>query len=491
MVTRHWKHIALMLAGVAALLSALGALGRAQSPSYTLYFPFVGRDASILFDDVTIVSHRAQTEETTYYRRLYIYGELKNFAQRYRAPGSIIITFRDPSGSVIRYETSAPFDRSLAPGAKSAFSYSAYIYTGSPLARWATYELSLLPFDTAYRPLDLRVTRLNLVRYGTYTQVMGVVTNHDSRAAYYSWPYYPIIYFVFDDASGNVVYTYYTNLYTTLNPGDSVPFMSYLYPSPPEYASFWVKAYSDYMESAAFTPTPTHTPTPIPTLTPIPTATATPSVAPTDVVLLGSRTFLWGGDLYLVGDLRNYASSYRTAGMLTLTFYDSFNRVVATWTTQAFDYAIAPGARTSFLVRGTPPPGWVRYAVSFTPSDTSFRPLNLGVEGVSLATQAGALYFRGQVRNNDTRPAELPLVYATLYDSSGQILNTGWQPITTPITVGASLPFTVPVEGPIEGMASYAVRAYADYWAGPSPSPMGTGEELLRQAWQAWREERP
>ena len=202
----------------------------------------------------------------------------------------------------------------------------------------------------------------------------------------------------------------------------------------------------------------------------------------TEVRLESDRSFC--SSLTVVGELKNYAATYYTSGPVTVNLYDIEDVVVSGCSTSSFAYSLAPGDVTAFSCSFgcLPTREWSYYTVDFSSYEAYARPVNLVVSGVTLQDNGRRLLVQGTVTNQDTQTASFPIVWVSLYNGVGDVVNVGkdYLPVYE-LYPGESSIFSVEVCGPIAGYTDYAVRAYAHYWELPSQA------EPYREAWQEWR----
>ncbi len=203
---------------------------------------------------------------------------------------------------------------------------------------------------------------------------------------------------------------------------------------------------------------------------------------PTEVRMESHRSFC--SSLTVVGELKNYATTYYTSGPITVNLHDTEGVVISECNTSPFAYSLAPGDVTAFscLFSCLPIREWSYYTVDFSPYEAYAQPLNLVVSGVTLQDNGRRILVQGTVTNQDTKTANYPLVWVTLYDAAGDVVNVGedYLPVYE-LYPGEHSVFSIEVCGPVAGYTNYIVRAYADYWGATYQT------EPYREAWQEWR----
>jgi len=223
-----------------------------------------------------------------------------------------------------------------------------------------------------------------------------------------------------------------------------------------------------------------------PVVTPTPVATPTPGTG--DISLLSTNAFtrsmgitIDGEDreLTVVGELRNDSPGDRSAGEITIRFYDAADQQVGIRKTYAFDDIIRPG-RTTALHESLPslfywsdetndyPEGWTRYEIALSPrapSEYEDKPVDMTVENVQVTD--GGLHVTGNAVNasSKTVPAYGVEAYVIYYREDGSILNAREDSALNqgPLAPGQSVPFDITFlsDEPVD-FSSYLVQAYAD-----------------------------
>ena len=223
-----------------------------------------------------------------------------------------------------------------------------------------------------------------------------------------------------------------------------------------------------------------------PVVTPTPAATPTPGAG--DVSLVSSNAFtrtmgitIDGEDreLTVVGELRNDSPSDRSAGEITIRFYDAADQMLGVRKTYAFDDIIRAGRTTAFH-ESLPsllyfsdetndyPDGWTRYEITLSPHDPSEyedKPVDITVESVQVAD--GGLHVTGNAVNASSKTVSAYGVtaYVIYRREDGSILNAGqdYGLNANPLAPGQSVPFDITfLSGEPVDFSSYVVQAYAE-----------------------------
>jgi len=186
-----------------------------------------------------------------------------------------------------------------------------------------------------------------------------------------------------------------------------------------------------------------------------------------------------GRQLTVVGELRNDSSADRSAGEITIRFYDGAGQQVGIRKPRAFDDIIRPGRTTAFR-ESLPsllyfddetndyPDGWTRYEIALSPRDASEyedKPVDMTVENVQVTD--GGLHVTGNAVNasSKTVPAYGVSAYVIYRRQDGTILNAreDYALNADPLAPGQSVPFDITfLSGEPVDFSSYVVQAYAE-----------------------------
>jgi hypothetical protein len=199
--------------------------------------------------------------------------------------------------------------------------------------------------------------------------------------------------------------------------------------------------------------TQTATSTPQATASPTPPGTATPSPTPTEpggsrlcspgsnntiaVTLRSCNAVVGGGQLIVVGEVRNGASQTLEDVRLTVTFYKPEGGVAGTG---AFylDENVVPGNSLSPFRRALTPPASYRFPGRLTIGVSSYSPTTRTPSRQPLQVQSQTSYtvaitstiptsyeryFVADVKNSTTTRLETLQAFLTTYDSDGEVLN--------------------------------------------------------------------
>lgn len=227
-----------------------------------------------------------------------------------------------------------------------------------------------------------------------------------------------------------------------------------------QYRLFLPVIYKQYSPGLP-TPTPTIGP---PTPTPVP---PTPTPIPCDIEISSYRLIefdYWGyPQLAVVGELNNLSAewSYSRYGIVRLILFDSEGFVVVSETTSAF-YEPPPGDHTWFKFEIYSPPEWASYDLllwSCWPTTPPDYP-NLTLSEVSTYIDEDNVFHVAGVVTNDDLVGVNPEVGVAFYDSAGNIWQADYTWSVPYLLPGQSARFDIPVGGPVEGYASYEVRAW-------------------------------
>jgi hypothetical protein len=222
-------------------------------------------------------------------------------------------------------------------------------------------------------------------------------------------------------------------------------------------------------------------------VTPTPSPTTTPDGAG-DVALVSTNAFTTTSSLlidgesrrmHVVGELRNEATTPRSAGEIQITIYDGADNVVGSRWTLAFDDIIMPGRTTAFKVTYPSmiyssgetnyfPEGWTRYEVELSsrdPYEWEEMPVDVAVENVQV-TDGGRHVTGNAVNQSSETVGQYGVdVYVIYYRADGTILNTERDIAVNdqPLGPGESAAFDISLSSgqPLD-FSSYVVQAYAE-----------------------------
>ncbi|MBI3966886.1 MAG: hypothetical protein HY329_14735 [Chloroflexi bacterium] len=202
-------------------------------------------------------------------------------------------------------------------------------------------------------------------------------------------------------------------------------------------------------------PGPAPTPGPNPAPTPVPT---------TGLVVENDTSFTNGGDLFIVGELRNAGTTpFAEAGVQVRLFGASGQRISADLDFAAsFLEPLHPGERSCFEYVVQQPAGFATYTLTPSGVPTTGTPRSgLTAAGSGTSTDAeGFFHVTGTVRNTSSTEARNIRVVVTGYQSNGKVAGCGrWPGGRTGATLapGQSQTFDAPfiAAGPV---ARYEVR---------------------------------
>jgi len=229
-------------------------------------------------------------------------------------------------------------------------------------------------------------------------------------------------------------------------------------PSNNQYRVFLPVIYKQYSPGL---PTPTPTPTPSP-----PTPTPTPTPIPCDVQISSYRLLeyddRWGFHyLAVVGELNNLSAEWSYWLTVRFVLFDSEGFVVLSETTSAF-YEPLPGDYTWFKFNIWNPPVWASYELLLEicwPDPPPDYP-NLTVSEVSTYIDEYNVFHVAGVVTNDDSVGAYPEIGVGFYDGTGDIWQADYTLSVPYLRPGDKARFDIAVWGPVEGYASYEVRAW-------------------------------
>lgn len=180
----------------------------------------------------------------------------------------------------------------------------------------------------------------------------------------------------------------------------------------------------DLNESAPRVPTPTHA---------LVRVTPAPTPLPSDTIILGllsATDYVIDIDdtLVIVGEVSN--DSQLDVGQTTVTanFYGAEGQVLSQASGQTMLKALAPGARSPFVITLPHPEGMINYSLRATgrPVAGSAASTLAVVQTRRFEESTGFYHVIGVIENRGTQRVEAARVIVTLYDRSGRVINVGF-----------------------------------------------------------------
>ena len=178
------------------------------------------------------------------------------------------------------------------------------------------------------------------------------------------------------------------------------------------------------------------------------------------------------GDYHIVGEVQNIGSSTVDYVQITATYYDSNNKVVDTQFTFTSVSYMQPNAKSPFDIIETTPtlvPQISTYKLQV--SSTASGSIQQGLEitsNSSYTDSIGDVHIVGQIQNTGSATSSATEIFATCYDSSGKVVDTGLT-FANPqdITSGGTAPFEIIITDPtqIPLIASYSLTAQSSDYA--------------------------
>ena len=135
------------------------------------------------------------------------------------------------------------------------------------------------------------------------------------------------------------------------------------------------------------------------------------------------------GDYHIVGEVQNSGSNTVDYVQITATYYDSSNKVVDTQFTYSSVSYLQRNAKSPFDIIETtstlvPQISTYKLQVSSTSSGSIQQGLEI-TSNSSYTDSIGDVHMVGQIQNTGSATSSATEVFATCYDSSGKVIDTG------------------------------------------------------------------
>ena len=189
------------------------------------------------------------------------------------------------------------------------------------------------------------------------------------------------------------------------------------------------------------------------------------------------------GDYHIVGEVQNTGSNTVSFVQITATYYNSNNQVVDTQFTYASLSYMQPNAKSPFDIIETtstlvPEISTYKLQVSSTISGSIQQGLEI-TSNSSYTDDIGDLHIVGQIQNTGSATSSDTEIFATCYDSSGTVVDTGIAFANPdPVPSGSTSPFEIIITDStqIPLITSYSLTAQSSDYAlvSPSSSPSPT-----------------
>ncbi|MFZ7138362.1 MAG: FxLYD domain-containing protein [archaeon] len=203
-----------------------------------------------------------------------------------------------------------------------------------------------------------------------------------------------------------------------------------------------------------------------------------PVKAEANVEVVSHVSYVGHLSMYVVGEVQNTGDQPVEWVEITATFYDSNDSVMATEVGYSGVDVILPERKSPFhiiLLDETMVANVDHYSlsVSYEPTVAIEEKLSI-VSDSSYIDELGGFIITGEVENTANTDATSVRVYATCYDESGNVVDTGMTNIYDPIPAGQTASFEVTVlTEDIETIASYQLTPEsAEYAAIPEFSTL-------------------
>ncbi len=218
-----------------------------------------------------------------------------------------------------------------------------------------------------------------------------------------------------------------------------------------------------YRAPAISTPVLTYTPPPV-----TPTYTPPAGVDPSLLPIVGHTSYTSPLGRHIVGEVENRTTF--PVGLVTIrvTLYDAQGNQLGMVSTLPFAYRVPPGERACFnLITPNNLIAWSRYELTVLNAlgPLSPRPRLTILDVRPGISPFGTYTLSGKVRNDENYPVALVVVFGTLYDRNGNILDCA-RPLDVPtldsLAPGATADFTITFGQPPTAVGSYRVEADGD-----------------------------
>jgi hypothetical protein len=199
-----------------------------------------------------------------------------------------------------------------------------------------------------------------------------------------------------------------------------------------------------------------------------PAAAAGPGNQPdvANIQILSSRAFTDNGYLNIVGDLKNTTDNWREFVKVSARLYNGSGTVLKTDFTYSELDLVGPHARTPFHIITQKPANYDHYRLSTSSQTTNARPIrHLAIsKGTPYITPPGIEHFPGEITNNNGFGVDFTKVIATLFDSSGHVVNVDFT-YTDPAHIPAhgTHGYTVVFDGHYSSATSARIQVQADH----------------------------
>lgn len=204
------------------------------------------------------------------------------------------------------------------------------------------------------------------------------------------------------------------------------------------------------------------------------------------VTILSSSSYVdSAGFLHVVGEVQNSGSNTISFVEISATFYDSNGKVVDTGLAFASLSYMQPNTKSPFDVLDAhstlvPQIATYKVQVSYTTGGSIQQGLVINSDS-SYTDSIGFYHIVGEIQNTGSATSSDTAVYATCYDSSGKVVDTGLG-FANPDSIesGNASPFDILITDSSQTslIASYALTAqssdYALVSSSPTPTPTAT-----------------
>ncbi len=191
------------------------------------------------------------------------------------------------------------------------------------------------------------------------------------------------------------------------------------------------------------------------------------------------------GTLHIVGEIENDSFVPLNQIVVTATFYDMYDKILDTATTNSIQETIMPGKKGPFDLTFTSKiiPQIYRYSlnIEYKPAEHKTESLEILSSNVK-HDMLDNFFISGTVTNHDQRTANTIVIIATLYDKEGKVVATT-KSHTEPeyLKAGGITPFVVLIHDKSQSRKAvdYSLMVESEEYTAVPEFPLGSGIILI------------